>query len=66
MAKTYNELMARARGAGSNLKEVCRRAGVNYQSVCNWKGRDPKSIQIYRRLDETLTELEDTKTGAGA
>lgn len=64
MAKTYNDLMARSRRVGSNLKEICEAAGVNYQSVSNWKRFEPKSIRMFRALDETLQKMERERLGA--
>lgn len=46
----FDQLDTAAKNAGTNLTEVCRLANVDRSVVERWKGKNPKSLDIFNRL----------------
>lgn len=57
----FNELLKECAEAGSNLSEVCRDAGVTRMTVEAWKYKEPKTLQILRKLREEIAKKKKAK-----
>lgn len=60
----FEELKVKAASAGTNLTEVCREAKVKRQVVESWKDKDPKTIQILRRLEKVIDRKAKTNNSS--
>lgn len=58
MENIITSLKIRCVKAGTNLTKVCEAAGVDRDIVTRWQKEEPRSFQIYRRLDKALKQLE--------
>lgn len=47
-----------AKKAGTNLTEVCRRAEIPRQTIERWKNKEPKTIKLLKKLEETITIIK--------
>lgn len=60
MGQTYEEIKTECVRKGVSLRELTARAGVSLKTVERWKKADPLSIEVYRKLTATLSEIEAT------
>lgn len=58
MENTFNYLKSECEKLGVSLSEVCRRAGVDRSVIERWKKKEPKTVQILRRLEEAITDIK--------
>jgi transposase-like protein len=50
--------------AGVSVKELCDRAGVTTATIRNWEKEEPHSIQLMRKLEAAMKEIESKRETA--
>jgi len=58
----FQTLYSTLEGTGANFKELCIYAGINRDTVAKWKDREPKTIQILRKMKDFINR-EREKAG---
>lgn len=61
MKERLQSIEARAKAAGSNMTQVCKRTGVARVTFERWMQRAPKSVALVDVLEADVTALERTK-----
>ena len=54
----FKELENMAKLANLTLPQLCKAADVQWRTVKVWRKRDPKTIEIIRKLREKCEELK--------
>lgn len=54
----YDQIKKRCSTLGISISELCRKSNVDRQVLHNWKGKNPKTIDILLSLNESLNVLE--------
>lgn len=54
----HNYITSEAETLGISVSEVCRRANINRSVFQNWKGEQPKTLQMVCALLDVLDEVE--------
>lgn len=49
---------ARAKAAGSNMTQVCKRSGIARATVERWAGRPPQTITKVDELEAEVSRIE--------
>lgn len=47
-------LKARCAAIGTNITQMCKNAHVPRQTIERWKVKEPKTIQLLRRVEEAI------------
>jgi transcriptional regulator with XRE-family HTH domain len=59
--KTYEIIKERAKLSGISLVQLCLRVGIARETLENWKEKEPKTLVILQKINEVLTDAENTK-----
>jgi len=54
----FEELKQMANDVGMTLPQLCKAADVQWRTVKVWRKRDPKTIEIIRKLQHKIKELK--------
>jgi hypothetical protein len=57
---------ARAKAAGSNLTQICKKSGIARATVERWRYRAPQSVTKVDELEAEVARLEAEKATQGA
>lgn len=57
----YTSLKTQCDEAGISISKLCKEANVNRSILERWKHVEPKSIQTYNKLVETLSRIQSRK-----
>jgi hypothetical protein len=57
---------SRAKAAGSNLTQVCKKTGIARATVERWRYRAPQSVTKLDELEAEVVRLESEKAAAVA
>lgn len=57
------ELEARAKAAGSNLTQVCKKSGIARATVERWMDRPPQTITKFDEIEAVVSQLEAAAKG---
>lgn len=55
---TFFELKRKCAEAGTNLTEVCKVAGVDRSMLSRWRQREPKTLEILRKLEDAIQQIK--------
>lgn len=66
MQLRLQSIEARAKAAGSNLTQLCKKTGVARATVERWRYRAPQTVTKVDELEEEVARIEAEKAGAGA
>lgn len=58
MQARLSAIEARAKAAGTNMTQVCRRSGVARATVDRWLERVPQTVTKVDELEQAVAELE--------
>jgi transcriptional regulator with XRE-family HTH domain len=64
--QTFKTITDRCKDLKISLSELCRRAEVGRQAIEYWKKSEPQTLQIYFRIMNTLTEIENEQLNKSA
>lgn len=56
---TFFELKKKCAEAGTNLTEVCKIAGVDRSMLSRWRQREPKTLEILRKLELAIDKIRN-------
>jgi transcriptional regulator with XRE-family HTH domain len=59
--KTYEIIKERAKLSGISLVQLCLRVGIARETLENWKEKEPKTLVILQKINDVLTDAENTK-----
>lgn len=60
------DLEVRAKSAGSNLTQLCKKTGVARATVERWRFRPPQTVSKLDELEAEVQRLESLKAAASA
>jgi hypothetical protein len=60
--EVYKKIQSRAAALGISIQELQRKVGISAQTLPAWQRKTPKTIEIYDKIDNFLTEQEQEKT----
>ena len=58
---TYEMIKERAKLSGLSLVQLCLRVGIARETLENWKEKEPKTLVILQKINDVLTDAENTK-----
>ncbi len=59
--KTYEMIKERAKLSGISLVQLCLKVGIARETLENWKEKEPKTLVILQKINDVLTDAENTK-----
>ena len=59
--KTYEIIKERAKLSGISLVQLCLKVGIARETLENWKEKEPKTLVILQKINDVLTDAENTK-----
>lgn len=59
--KDLAELEARAKEAGSNMTDVCRKAGISRATPQRWQDNPPQTVMLLDHMDAVINDIRKQK-----
>jgi len=55
--KSLSDLKTMCAERGTSLTRICEEVGINRSLLCRWEKREPKTIQLYKKIYDRIEAI---------